>query len=144
MPAEPTRQFYFTSDLFRIEPGEDEQTNPGRYGRQLAHWLRDKLIAAGQSVEGVIPEDWGWCVVCRSKPYRLWIGCGNMDEADTDEQPAATPPALTTWSCFIECHAPILRRLLGNNEADRASTDLCTLLHQILTAERRINLIEEP
>jgi len=37
-------QVWFKSIRFRIEPGEDEATNPGRYGKQLAEWLRERLI----------------------------------------------------------------------------------------------------
>ena len=49
----------FRSTRFRVEPGEDAEINPGIYGRQLADWLRERLIEAGEAVEPVIAEDWG-------------------------------------------------------------------------------------
>jgi len=63
--------YRFTSDLFEIEPGEDEQINPRRYGRQLASWLKAGLESRGYSVEPVIAEDWGRCLMCSRDPFLL-------------------------------------------------------------------------
>ena len=37
----------FTSSQFPVEPNEDEDTNPGIYGRALACWLAEQLAARG-------------------------------------------------------------------------------------------------
>ena len=71
--------YWFTSSLFKIEPGEDEEINPGCYGRQLAVWLKKQLEERGYSVEPIINEDWGRCLMCSRDPFMLWVGCGNMD-----------------------------------------------------------------
>jgi hypothetical protein len=63
--------------MFTITKGEDDETNPRRYGKSLAEWIRSRFLANGLPVEDVIPEDWGWCVIVQSKPFLLWIGCGN-------------------------------------------------------------------
>ncbi|WP_188151479.1 hypothetical protein [Teredinibacter waterburyi] len=55
---EPERIFIKT-DLFAIEPKEDEETNPFVYGKQFSEWLRSRFIGLGYEVEEVIPEDWG-------------------------------------------------------------------------------------
>jgi hypothetical protein len=55
-----TRGYWFTSDLFQIQKGEDEETNPGCYGKELGNWLCEKLKSFGYDVEELIPEDWGW------------------------------------------------------------------------------------
>ena len=34
-------QLWFRSAQFEIEPGEEEETNPLCFGRQLANWLRE-------------------------------------------------------------------------------------------------------
>ena len=65
-----SKGFWFKSSLFAIEPDEDQETNPQRYGRQLAKWLGEELRALGYNVE-VIPEDWGWC---RSEYPSLRLG----------------------------------------------------------------------
>ena len=64
----------FQSAFFAPLPGEDHETNPGRYGRALALWLAAELRA----------EDFGWTVVISRQPFLLWLGCGNVDgSADT-------------------------------------------------------------
>jgi hypothetical protein len=37
----------FESSAFAVIPVEDEQTNPGIYGKALAHWLVEQLRASG-------------------------------------------------------------------------------------------------
>ena len=70
--------YWFTSTLFQIEPGEDAEINPGRYGRQLAIWLKGQLEHRGYSVEPIINEDWRRCLMCSRDPFMLWVGCGNV------------------------------------------------------------------
>jgi hypothetical protein len=65
MPNIPLKkhQIWFRSNSFEIEVGEDKETNPLFYGRQLARWLESALQGEGVIVEKVFPEDWGWCVI---------------------------------------------------------------------------------
>lgn len=72
-------QVTFTSAFFKPVAGEEDQTSPGRYGKALAYWLAERLKERGVSVEGVIPEDFGWVVMVSRKPFMLWLGCGNTD-----------------------------------------------------------------
>jgi hypothetical protein len=44
------KQLWFTSSKFAPIPGEEEKTNPGRFGQALAAWIREKLIAQGQAI----------------------------------------------------------------------------------------------
>ena len=62
--------YWFKSSKFEIEPGEDEDINPGIYGRQLAVWLRDRLEEHGYSIE-LINEDWGRCLMCSRHSSRV-------------------------------------------------------------------------
>jgi len=92
-------QFTFHTDFFKPIAGEDEQTNPGRYGKALAEWLAERLRERGVSVEGVFPEDFGWVVVMSRKPFVLWLGCGN------------TEGNVAEWSVFTGTDIPMLQRL---------------------------------
>jgi len=74
--------YWFKSSLFEIEPGEDEEINPGIYGRQVATWLRQKLDAAGFTVEDVLNEDWGRCLMCQRSPFALWVGVSSVDDEE--------------------------------------------------------------
>lgn len=49
--------YRFSSDLFEIEPGEDEAITPRMHGRQLARWLKMRLEARGYEVGPVIEQD---------------------------------------------------------------------------------------
>lgn len=92
-------QVTFSSEFFKPIPGEDEQTNPGRFGKALAEWLAERLKERGVSVEGVIPEDFGWVVMVARKPFMLWLGCGNMDGSTTE------------WSVFPVAEPSLMQRL---------------------------------
>ncbi len=74
----------FRSELFEVEPGEDERTNPGCYGKALAHWLRDRFAERGHPDASVVPEDFGWCVMLEREPALLWVGCASETEDDAE------------------------------------------------------------
>jgi len=92
-------QVTFSSEFFKPAPGEDEQTNPGRFGNALAEWLAERLKERGVSIEGVIPEDFGWVVMISRKPCMLWLGCGNTDGSTTE------------WSLFPVAEPSLLQRI---------------------------------
>lgn len=70
--------YIFQSSLFNIEEGEDENTNPYLFGRELANWLCDQLLIRGYDVDEVFAEDWGWCLMCQTEPYQLYVGCTSI------------------------------------------------------------------
>lgn len=131
--------FFLKSNLFNIEPGEDEQTNPHCYGKQLANWLKNKFNKLGYEAE-VIPEDWGWCVMCTRKPYMLWVGCGNIDaEEESNEAPCS---AEIIWHCFVVAEVPFMKKLFGKVDTNTGVVKLTTELHDILESEPEIKLVE--
>lgn len=134
----------FRSTLFEIEPGEDERTNPGRYGRQLAHWLAERLRGLGYSQAEVIPEDWGWCVMCSRKPFRLWVGCGNSDTMNTPAIPGQPDGPSMIWQCFVVAEIPLLKRVFGGLDTRPQETKLHEELLELLSAQREIQIAECP
>lgn len=128
--------FCFTSTLFEIERGEDAQLNPGRYGRQLALWLEARFAQLGYAPE-IVAEDWGYCVMLSRDPFLLWIGCGNMDEADID----ASKDAIV-WHCFAVAEASLLQKLFRRPQTHGALQKLQAELHAVLDEEPEIALIE--
>jgi len=99
------KQLWFTSALFSPTPGEEDKTNPGRFGEALAIWVIEKLQSNGYSIEeDPIPEDWGWVVMVHRKPFSLWVGCGNEDESQT------------RWGLFVEAEKGILHKLFGRKD----------------------------
>ena len=59
----------FESTSFAIEPGEDELTNPGVFGKALATWLAEQLRTAGSLTGEVNAEDFGWCIPVGNVPF---------------------------------------------------------------------------
>lgn len=135
--------FWFRSDMFAIEPGEDEETNPGIFGRKLAAWLRERFIEIGYPVEEVIAEDWGWCVMCSREPVLLWIGCGAEGNGDEEAMPL---PGNIDWHCFAVAESPPWHALSKARKADKDALKqrLHTELQSVLASEPRIRPIPAP
>ncbi|MES2041951.1 MAG: hypothetical protein V4495_29405 [Pseudomonadota bacterium] len=146
-------KYWFQSDLFKIQAGEDEETNPACYRKDLGNWLCLKLKDLGYKVEELIAEDWGWCVMCKSDTYLLWVGCGSMlTETSFENFNPAIPPdnSKIVWHVFTEVEVPFFffksnfLRLLGKLDTSTAYEKLNRDLKQILEQEPGIRFCEEP
>ncbi|PXX41455.1 hypothetical protein [Undibacterium pigrum] len=145
--------YSFTSNLFSVLPGEDDETNPACYGKELGNWLCVKFKELGYEVEELIPEDWGWCVMCRRDSYLLWVGCGSLltETAAENFDPAVTPkPSDIIWRAFAEVEIPFFYfkshflSMLGKLDTKTAYEKLDRELKQILEQEPGIHFCEEP
>jgi hypothetical protein len=137
--------YWFRSSKFEIEPGEDNEINPGLYGRQLAKWLKERLQEKGYSVEAIINEDWGRCLICSHAPFFLWVGCGSItDESapDVGDEPPGKEDLI--WHIFAIAEVPFWKRLFRKVDTGPAVTKLDSDLGDILRAEPQITLVEEP
>ena len=114
------RQIWAQTSFFRVEPGEDEQTNPGCYGRELANWLAEKLRSRGESVHEVLAEDWGWCVMLKRSPYLLWIGCSNR-AGRTDE-----------WGAFVAAELGVFQKLFRRPDTQPTTDRIQRMLLEIM------------
>jgi len=121
----------FESSAFPIVPGEDEETNPGIYGKALAHWLAEQLRAAGVPAREVIPEDFGWCVRVESKPHALYVAC-----ASTGEQP-------DQWRVFAFAEGGVLARLLGKDQSAGSVESLFATIRHCLESAVAIRALRE-
>jgi len=136
--------YWFKSSLFEIEPGEDDEINPGIYGRQLALWLKPKLEAAGYTVEGILNEDWGRCIMCQRSPFALWVGVGSVEDEARVDGMIPTKDAVV-WHCFAVTEGGFRMRMFGKkNEIESSRAKLDAALQSILRAEPAILLIQEP
>jgi len=70
----------FRSAKFPAYPREEEQVNPGLWGKRLAEYLHRKLKEEGIEAEEIYSEDWGWVVPIHHEPFFLWVGCGHYQE----------------------------------------------------------------
>ena len=150
MSNELDNGYWFKSSLFEVELGEDKNTNPFCYGKQLSDWIRSKFLDLGYSVEEVIEEDWGYLVMCQRELYSLSIGCGNMrsdfyDTVTPEEQPAFIPNKNDLiWYCFPNVEVPFLKRIFGKTDTPNELNKLTNQLYTILNNERDIEFVERP
>jgi hypothetical protein len=116
-------QIWVETSYFKIEAGEDCQTNPRCFGRSFADWIAARLKARGEPVQQVLSEEWGWCVLLAGKPYRLWVGCGNRAER-TDE-----------WGTFVAEEPRIYQRLFRSVDVqpvlERVERHLEAIMHEV-------------
>ena len=113
-------QVWFTSSFFRVEPGEDDEVNPGKYGKALAEWVADQLRKRGVAVGEVFPEDWGWCVMVSGQSFSLWVGCGNEDGSKT------------RWLLFPAAERGISQRLFKTVDTAPALSELKNHIAEIV------------
>jgi hypothetical protein len=90
----------FRSDRFPAYDGEDEQINPGIFGKRLAEFISEGLGKQGFEPEELFTEDWGWVIPIKNEGFRLWIACANYEEYPDG------------FLCFIEPNKPFIRRFL--------------------------------
>jgi hypothetical protein len=129
--------YWFKSSLFEVEPGEDDEINPGIYGRQLAVWMKKQLEARGYTVDDVINEDWGRCLMCQRSPFSLWVGVSSVTETAMKDE--------VVWHCFAVTEGGLRMRMFGNkNEIEATRAKLDAALESILRAEPAVLLVQEP
>ena len=111
----------FCSDAFRPLPGEEAQTNPGRYGKALADFLAAALSDRGVPIAGIAAEDWGWRVDVRNADFALWIGCGNVEDEEG------------RFLCFVEPSARAAGSWFRRKDTRPATEKLAQALFEILS-----------
>ena len=68
----------FVSDAFPSYPGEDEEINPGIWGKRLAEYLVSALRERGIETKEIYAEDWGWEIPVVNEAFPIYIGCSNQ------------------------------------------------------------------
>jgi hypothetical protein len=110
----------FESTAFPVSAGEDEQTNPGVFGRSLAQWLAQQLIEHEHTAGAPIPEDFGWCVPIESSPHRLYAACSNASGSKTQ------------WQVYVFAEGGLMARLLGRDKSAESVDEAFSVVRQAL------------
>lgn len=116
----------FRSDRFPPYPGEDEEVNPGIWGKRLALFLAMGLKKYGIQTDDVSAEDWGWMVPIENDAFPLWIGSANYEEYPDG------------FLCFVEPSKPFVRRLFRKISTEAQVSAVTTALHSLLSSEPSI------
>ena len=117
----------FRSKKFPPYAGEQEEINPGLWGKRLAEYFVERLPDHGIEPEGIIPEDWGWFVPIRSDGARHALCCGHQ-YGDDDE-----------FLCFTDPQQPVTRRFFKKIDATSELTRLIAAIDMILTEDPEIS-----
>jgi hypothetical protein len=123
-------QVTFRSDKFPPYEGEEEQINPGLWGKRLAEYFVEKLKGTEIKTEEIIPEDWGWYIPIKNEGFRLAICCGHQN-GDDDE-----------FLCFTDPDKPVIKKLFKRIDATEQLTRLVTAMERILASDPDIRNIE--
>jgi hypothetical protein len=116
-------QVEFKSSKFPPYEGEEEEINPGLWGKRLAEYLVLKLADSGVETEDIIAEDWGYYVPVRNEGFELALCCGHQD-GEEDE-----------FLCFTEPSKPIVKKLFKKVDATAQLTMLIEVLEKILSSD---------
>lgn len=135
--------FWFKSSELKIIKGEDEETNPMRYGKSVANWISESLNEKGYESD-VWAEDWGWRVDCKSEPCPIWIGCGNVDDMDSKGNILEPNEENIIWHCFVEADVPFFKKLFGKIDAEPAKREVAKVLTELLDSTQHVTEVEEP
>lgn len=116
----------FLSEKFPAYDGEEEDINPGLWGKRLAEYFVEKLPAHGIETEEIIAEDWGWYIPIKNEGFRLAICCGHQGGEDNE------------FLCFTDPSEPITRKLFKKVDATETLTKLTGAMQDILEADADI------
>jgi hypothetical protein len=134
---------YFVSNEFQIVPGEEKETNPGVFGKQLAFWLKNIFVKKGYSELVILPEDWGWCLILERKPNLLWVGCSGHVGLEFSTEYFEENEKGITWSCFVVMEAPFLKKLLGKANYADTLINIKKILIDALDTNQDICIVKE-
>ena len=119
-------QVEFRSSKFPPYDGEEEEINPGLWGKRLAEYLVEKLSEKGIKTEGIAGEDWGYYIPVLNDGFKLAICCGHQN-GDDDE-----------FLCFTDPSTPIVKKFLKKVDATAQLSRLTEALQQILSSDPEI------
>lgn len=119
-------QVTFRSDQFPALDGEEEQINPGIWGRRLADYLAAGLAARGLPTGPASTEDWGYYLPLAVDGFRLAVCCGHQD-GDPDE-----------FLVYTEPSSPKIRKFFRTIDATPQLTRLVDALRDILASDPAI------
>lgn len=119
-------QVEFRSAKFPPYEGEEEQINPGLWGRRLAEYLVQKLSEKGIKTEGILGEDWGYYIPVQNEGFKLAVCCGHQNGADDE------------FLCFTHPGTPVVKKFFKKIDATAQLSRLTGALQQILSSDPEI------
>lgn len=123
--------FNFESNAFPPVAGEDDETNPGIFGRGLSEWLAEQLQGAGYEVKRLVAEDFGRLVEVAQPGCKLYVAASSTDETATQ------------WRVYAFAEVGLLAKLRGSPSGGEAVLKLMADLKRILSANSQMRALRE-
>ncbi len=123
-------QVEFRSMKFPPYEGEQEEINPGLWGKRLTEYLAAKLAEKAIVTEEMAIEDWGCYLPIRNDGFRLALCCGHQN-GDDDQ-----------FLVFTDPSTPKVKKLFRTIDATPQFTRLLGALREILESDPEIREIE--
>ena len=119
-------QVEFRSSKFPPYEGEEEEINPGLWGKRLTEYLAQKLAERGIETEEMSVEDWGCHLPVRGEGPSLALCCGHQN-GDDDQ-----------FLVFTDPSTPKVKKLFRTIDATPQFTRALEALSQILESHPEI------
>lgn len=119
----------FRSSKFPPYDGEEEEINPGLWGKRLTEYLAKELAGHDIETEEMVIEDWGCYLPILNDGFRLALCCGHQD-GDDDQ-----------FLVFTEPSGPKVKKLFRTLDATAQLTRLVSALGLILESDPEIRNI---
>lgn len=123
-------QVEFRSSKFPPYEGEEEEINPGLWGRRLTEYLSAKLTEHDIETDEMAIEDWGCYLPIRNEGFRLALCCGHQS-GDDDE-----------FLVFTDPSKPTFRKFFRKVDATPQLTTLLEAVRKILEADPEIRDVQ--
>lgn len=122
-------QVEFRSSKFPPYEDEEEEINPGLWGRRLTEYLAARLAEKGIETDEMVIEDWGCYLPVRNDEIPLALCCGHQ-YGDDDE-----------FLVFTDPSSPTIKKLFRTIDATPQLTRLVDALREILESDSDIREI---
>lgn len=113
----------FRSSKFPPYEGEEEEINPGLWGKRLTEYLAQKLAERGIETEEFSVEDWGCYLPVKNEGFRLALCCGHQN-GDDDQ-----------FQVFTEPSTPKVKKFFRTIDATPQLTRLTEAVREILASD---------
>lgn len=122
-------QVEFRSSKFPPYEGEEDEINPGLWGKRLTEYLAKALAEKGIDTGEMVVEDWGCYLPVRNEGFDLAICCGHQ-YGDDDQ-----------FLVFTEPSTPKVKKFFRTIDASPQLTRILDALRQILEGDSDIREI---
>jgi hypothetical protein len=122
-------QVEFRSSKFPPYEGEEDEINPGLWGKRLTEYLASELAKKGIDTDEMTVEDWGCYLPVRNEGFALALCCGHQ-YGDDDQ-----------FLVFTEPSTPKVKKLFRTIDAEPQLTRILDALRKILESDTDIREI---